>query len=164
MLCAICRERKVIIDDDKKPSKKDIEWALYFFAFSVNWAWLMSKLLSATQNDGVDSITSLSIVKVLGIIITASVTEEIIHRGYLIERIAKLTGFLWLGALISLILFIIPHIFTFGWIWLPIHGVGAILIYVYYLWRRNLPATMLLHLLGNLPILIPTIMSGASFF
>ncbi len=147
-----------------KPTGKDIKWAFYFFGAAVTWLWLMSMVLSATQNDGVDSITSLSVVTVVGVIVTAAVTEEIIYRGYLLERIAKLTGALWVGALASFVLFVIPHVAFFGWTWLPTHGIGAVLIYVFYLWRRNLPATMLLHLLMNAPILIPTIMGDASLF
>ncbi len=143
----------------KKPNGKDIKWAFYFFAIIVNWSWLMSHALNATQNDGVDMVTSLSVVNVIGIIITASITEEVIYRGYLLERIAKLTGKLWIGTLISFILFVIPHINTFGWIWLPTYGMGTILIYVFYIWRRNLIATMLLHFLVNAPILIPTILN-----
>ncbi len=147
-----------------KPTGKDIKWAFYFFGAEVTWSWLMSVALDAKQNDGVDSITSLSVATVVGLIITAAVTEEIIHRGYLLERIAKLTGALWVGTIVSFIIFIVPHIAYFGWVWLPTHGIGAVLIYVFYLWRRNLPATMLLHLLGNAPILLPTIMGGASLF
>ncbi|PID30348.1 hypothetical protein CSA80_02895 [Candidatus Saccharibacteria bacterium] len=148
----------------KKPTDKDIEWAFYFFGAAVTWSWLMSMVLSMTQNEGVNTIASLSIVTVIGLIITSAVTEEVIHRGYLLERIAKLTGALWVGALVSFILFVIPHIAFFGWTWLLTHGIGAVLIYVFYLWRRNLPATMLLHLLMNAPILIPTIAGGARLF
>jgi membrane protease YdiL (CAAX protease family) len=38
----------------------------------------------------------------------------------------------------------------------PLHqGVGVVLLYVLYVWRRNLWACMTMHFLGNAPILLP---------
>jgi membrane protease YdiL (CAAX protease family) len=92
---------------------------------------------------------------VIGIILTAAITEEILFRGYPIERIKELTGKAWLATAISFIIFVIPHVKFFGITWLLYHGIGTIMIYVLYLWRKNLYACMILHLLVNLPILLP---------
>jgi membrane protease YdiL (CAAX protease family) len=94
---------------------------------------------------------------IIAIILTAAVTEEILFRGYPIERLRELTGKAWIAVLASFIIFIIPHISFFGLEWLLYHGIGTVLIYVLYVWRKNLLACMLLHFLGNAPILIPAL-------
>jgi membrane protease YdiL (CAAX protease family) len=142
-----------------KPSEKDVEWAFYFWGISMGLSWVASQFVVLDTSQGVSQITSLPALAVLAIIFTASITEEILYRGYVIERIQVLTGRLWLGALVSFVIFVIPHITFFGWEWLPLHSTGTAMIYVYYLWRRNLVGAMLLHLLLNLPILIPTLLS-----
>ena len=55
--------------------------------------------------------------------------------------------------------FVAPHLTFFSLDWLLYQGIGTLAVYLLYLWRRNLPACMLLHLLSNAPILIPTVLS-----
>lgn len=123
------------------------------------WYWAASSFVPPTKNEGVDQITSMNPVVVLGIVIAAVIGEEVFFRGYLIERLRELTGYLWVGALISFAIFLIPHLQYFGMYWLYYHSMGALMIYALYLSTRNLIAVMLLHLLVNLPIMIPTLAS-----
>jgi len=140
----------------KRPSEKDVTWAFYFWGASMTWYWISSNILPPEQSEGVDTIANLHPLIVIGIILTAATVEELFYRGYLIERFHQLTGRLWIGVMVSVIFFMIPHVQFFGPSWLLYHGFGAILLYVFYLWRRNLVAVMVLHMLTNLPILIPT--------
>lgn len=96
----------------------------------------------------------------VALIATTAVTEEVLYRGYAIERLRALTGRLWLGAAVSLALFVAPHLVFFGPYWLLYQGVNVALIYALYLWRRNLHACMLLHGLGNAMILFPAMNIG----
>ncbi|HNT78193.1 MAG TPA: type II CAAX endopeptidase family protein [Anaerolineae bacterium] len=141
------------------PSEKDITWAFYLWGLSMAWYWLISTILPPEQSEGVNTIANLHPLVVIGIILTAATVEELFYRGYLIERLHQLTGRLWIGVIVSCVIFTVPHVQFFGPSWLIYHGVNAILLYVLYLWRRNLVAVMVLHLLGNLPILIPTFMA-----
>lgn len=126
---------------------------------TIAWYWVASTLVPPTKNEGLDQITSMRPVVVLGIVITAAIGEEVFFRGYLIERLREGTGYLWVGALVSFAIFLIPHIQYFGMSWLNYHSMGAVMIYALYLSTRNLIAVMLLHLLVNLPIMIPTLAS-----
>lgn len=139
-----------------RPSEKDITWAFYFWGISMAWYWVISTILPPDPSEGVNTIANLHPFVVIGIILTAATVEELFYRGYLIERFYELTGHLWIGVIVSCIIFVVPHVQFFGVSWLIYQGVGAALLYVLYLWRRNLVAVMVLHLLGNLPILIPT--------
>lgn len=140
-----------------RPSEKDITWAFYLWGLSMAWYWIISTILPPEQSEGVNTIANLHPLVVIGIILTASIVEELFYRGYLLERFRELSGRLWIGVLVSYVIFMVPHVQFFGPSWLLYHGVGATLLYVLYLWRRNLVAVMVLHLLGNLPILIPTL-------
>lgn len=140
-----------------KPKKKDIEWAFWFWGIATSASWLATVLFPPAPNQGTNELLSYSIPVILGIIITAAITEEILFRGYVIERLKKLTGMTWLAVSVSFIIFILPHITFFGPEWLLYHGIGTIMIYVLYVWRKNLYACMVLHLLGNLPILLPAL-------
>lgn len=143
------------------PSEKDITWAFYLWGLSMAWYWIISTILPPEQSEGVNTIVNLHPLVVIGVILTAATVEELFYRGYLIERFHQLTGQRWVAVVVSCIIFTVPHVQFFGLSWLLYHGFGAALLYVLYLWRRNLIAVMVLHLLGNLPILIPTF---ASYF
>ena len=93
----------------------------------------------------------------IALIITTAVTEEILFRGYPVERLGRLTGSIWLGAALSLGLFVLPHLSFFGPQWLLYQGAAVVMAYVLYVWRRNLFACMLMHFLGNAMLLIPAL-------
>jgi len=139
----------------KRPNGKDIETALFYWGIAMAWSWLAMTLLPPEQDTGTASLVALSIPVLLAMIVTAAITEEILFRGYPIERIDELTSTVWIGPAVSFTIFLIPHLTFFGPGWLLYHGGGTVMIYALYLRRRNLVACMLLHLLVNLPILIP---------
>jgi uncharacterized protein len=89
-------------------------------------------------------------------ILTASVTEEVLFRAYLLERLTSLTGNMWLAAILSLTFFVMFH--TRG-IWSTAHVLGAVLplgaiLTALYAWRRNLPFVILVHFLIDLPLVL----------
>jgi membrane protease YdiL (CAAX protease family) len=81
--------------------------------------------------------------------IVAGVTEEIIYRGYAIERLSFLTGRRWLGALLAGAMFLIAH-----WSWGPLQLIlvafATVILTGLYLWRRDLLCCMLAHMLADL--------------
>ena len=79
---------------------------------------------------------------------------EILYRGYPIERLNRLTGRIWPGAVISLIIFVVFHLpsglgHTVGLV-LPI---GVILTGLY-VWKRNLTLNIAVHFLTDSLILV----------
>lgn len=140
-----------------KPKEKDIEWAFWFWGIAMGVSWLASILFPPEANQGTAQLLNYPLIVLIGIIVTTAVTEEILFRGYPIERLKVLTGKAWLAVATSFIIFILPHITFFGPEWLLYHGIGTVMIYVLYVWRKNLYACMLLHLLVNIPILLPAL-------
>lgn len=143
-----------------RPTGKDLEWALMFFGGAMAWSWLAQLIRpQAAPDTGSASIAALPVLVVAAMILSAAVCEEILFRGYPLERLIELTGRRWLAVALTLPFFVVPHLITFGPEWLLYHASGTVAIYALYLWRRNLVACMVLHAAVNAPILIPTIAS-----
>jgi membrane protease YdiL (CAAX protease family) len=75
----------------------------------------------------------------------AAVAEEILFRGYPIERMEELTGSTLLAGVISWAVFTIAHLSSWGWAQLIVAGFGGVVLTVLYVWRRNLYANMIAH-------------------
>lgn len=141
----------------RRPSGRDIQWAIIFWAVSTVASGMLHQLLPPPPSTGLDTVLQLSLPVIVALILTTAVTEEILFRGYSIERLRELTGYLSVAVAVSFGLFVLPHVLFFGPQWLLYHGLGAVLLYVLYIWRRNLWACMILHLLGNSLLLIPAL-------
>lgn len=81
--------------------------------------------------------------------IVAGVTEEILYRGYAIERLAFLTGRRWLAALIAGAAFLVVHA-AWGGAQLILVAFGTVIFVGLYLWRRDLPCVIIAHVLADL--------------
>ncbi len=86
-------------------------------------------------------------------VITAGITEEVLFRGYPLERLHEITGNKWISGVISLIFFVAIH--ATGWNIAHIIGVviplGIILTGLYF-WQRNLLFVMIVHVVIDLPL------------
>jgi uncharacterized protein len=88
-----------------------------------------------------------SAVYALCISVRAGVIEEIFFRGLAIEQLTVLTGSRWLSAFLATAVFVVIHALHFDLIQLiPIAAVSIVLVALY-LWRRDLWANILAHIL-----------------
>jgi uncharacterized protein len=115
-----------------------------------------SRLLPLSKGGTVDTVAASGPAwLVLAVVLTASVTEELLFRAYPIERLARLTGARWPGALLSLAAFVAFHLR--GWHLGHVLGVvlplGAVMTGLY-LWRRNVVFVIITHFLLDLPIVL----------
>jgi membrane protease YdiL (CAAX protease family) len=78
-------------------------------------------------------------------VIRAAVGEEVLFRGYGIERLRELMGSLPLAAVLSCAVFTIEHVGRWGWSHLLIAGFGGVMLTALYLWRRNLWVNVISH-------------------
>ena len=79
----------------------------------------------------------------------AAVAEELLFRGYPIERLNELTGGRVIAAIVTWAAFTYAHLGSWGPAQLIIAGYGGVLLTVLYLWRRNLWANMLAHWIAD---------------
>jgi uncharacterized protein len=80
-------------------------------------------------------------------VLRAGFAEEILFRGYPIERLHSLTGSKAIAAILPLIIFTLAHVPDWGWPHLAIAGFGGAALTVLYLWRRNLWLNIATHCL-----------------
>jgi uncharacterized protein len=93
-------------------------------------------------------------------VLTAGITEEILFRGYPLERLQEFTGSKWISGIISLIFFVAVH--ATGWNIAHIVGVvlplGVILTILYF-WKQNLKIVMIVHVVINLPLVFMALLT-----
>jgi uncharacterized protein len=83
------------------------------------------------------------------IVLRAAVVEEILFRGYIIEKVRQITSSSALAVAISVVAFAAAHFAGWGLVQLiPVAG-GALILALLYVWRRDLPSNMLAHFLTD---------------
>jgi membrane protease YdiL (CAAX protease family) len=83
----------------------------------------------------------------LFVAVTAGFTEEILFRGYAVERATLLSGSRWFGALVPSLLFGMMHAPFWGLPHAIIAGMTGFWLTLIYLWRRNLWVNIAAHAL-----------------
>lgn len=81
----------------------------------------------------------------IALFLTGTVLEEIVYRGYLIERLIALTGSRWLAGLVSWATFTLVHLRFFGLGATVDVGVVSAALVLLYLWKRSLWPVMVFH-------------------
>lgn len=117
---------------------------------------LVRNIVPASQTGSIAEVTSsFPWWVILLSVITAGITEEILFRGYPLERLLGSNKNKWLSVGISLAFFVAIH--ATGWNLTHLIGVviplGLVLTGLY-LWQRNLIFVMIVHLMIDLPLVI----------
>lgn len=142
---------------------RDVLWGLAGFVVGALSFVLTLPVVNAlgvgTTSAGIGQLAQTPIALRIAVVITAGITEEIISRGYPIERITEMTGRIAWGVVIAYIAFVLLHIPFWGLGGTIQIGVWSLIVTLLYVWRRNLPACMLMHILNDAYafILLPTL-------
>ncbi len=82
-------------------------------------------------------------------VLRASIVEEILFRGYIVEKVRQLTGSTVLAIAVSVAAFTGAHFAGWGLVHLiPVFGAATVFALLY-VWRRDLPSNMLAHFLTD---------------
>ena len=106
--------------------------------------------LNLKQPATLSAIGQLSLPVKVAVVGTAVVTEEILWRGYPIERLTELTGSVWVGAAVSGFVFLAVHFPSWGLVGAIPQAVFTLVLVGVYVWRRNVVTCMLTHGVINL--------------
>jgi membrane protease YdiL (CAAX protease family) len=101
--------------------------------------------LNLDQPETLSAITQLSAPIQLAVVGTGVVVEEVLWRGYPIERLTELTGRLWVGAGISGLVFLAVHYPAWGLAGAIPQAVFTVVLVGVYVWSRNVVVSMLTH-------------------
>ncbi len=91
----------------------------------------------------------------VGTLLTAGFTEEILFRGYTISRLKAATGSTAIAALIPFAVFVVLHLPSWGAAHLLFVSLAAVMFTGAFLWRGDLWANIIAHLVvDSVPLLI----------
>ena len=107
--------------------------------------WLMGKLGLGGFDEGIATARRMPTWLLAFAVLTAGVVEEVLYRGFPLERLAEATGSAALAGAITVLVFALVH-------W-PMWGAGPVLSFVvsgvaitaFYVWQRDLTATIVAH-------------------
>lgn len=114
--------------------------------------------LGVEQPETLSVVASLPLSVKIALVGTAVITEEILWRGYPIERIGELTGRVWIGGIVSAIVFVGVHYPAWGLVGAIPQSVFALVLVGVYVWGRNVVTCMVTHgvINGIMLFVLPT--------
>ena len=138
----------------RKPGWDTLGWAMVMTVALVasivlSYALILPAFGLELNPAATRSITDTSLAAQLALFVRAGVTEEILFRGYPIERLLELTRSKWIAALVPGILFIAGHYVFWGAGQLIVVAFGTVIFTLFYLWRRDLICCMIAHILAD---------------
>ncbi len=83
------------------------------------------------------------------LVLRAAVVEEILFRGYLIEKVRQLSKNTAFAVVVSVTAFTYAHLGGWGPVHLIAVGGGGLVFALLYVWRRDLPSNILAHFLAD---------------
>jgi uncharacterized protein len=93
------------------------------------------------------AMTHGSVAYAVAVAIRAGAIEELFYRGIAIEQLSSFVGSRWVAALLAGAIFILAHALVFDWPQLIPIGALTVVLTVLYLWRGDLWANILAHIL-----------------
>jgi uncharacterized protein len=145
----------------RAPRRGDIGWGLIFGIALFIGAGVLDGIVFPAMHLKINvaayrAITGAPIAYRIALVTRAAVCEEVLFRGYSIERLKEWSGSAWLAGLVSLVAFTCAHLSSWGAPQLIVAGYGGAVLTVLYVWRRNVWANMLAHWIGDCSfILVP---------
>ncbi|MGH8371404.1 MAG: lysostaphin resistance A-like protein [Gammaproteobacteria bacterium] len=107
--------------------------------------YVVFPLLHWTEQQQINQVASMPYWLNVLIVVRAAVSEEILFRGYAIERLQQLTGSRAIAGIVSCSVFTFDHVGFWGWHHIFIAGFAGAILTLLYLWRRNLWINMIAH-------------------
>ena len=79
------------------------------------------------------------------IVVRAAVAEEILFRGYPIERLEEISSSRAVAGIVTCTVFTLDHVGFWGWHHIFVAGAAGSALTLLYFWRRNIFVNMLAH-------------------
>jgi membrane protease YdiL (CAAX protease family) len=149
----------------RAPRGSDLGWGLVFGIALLVGAGILDGVVFPALHLKINmaayrSIIGAPLVYRLALVTRAAVCEEVLFRGYSIERLKEWSGSAWLAGLVSLIAFTAAHLSSWGAAQLIVAGYGGLLLTILYLWRRNIWVNMLAHWIGDCGFVVLPLLSA----
>ncbi|MGH8593327.1 MAG: lysostaphin resistance A-like protein [Gammaproteobacteria bacterium] len=138
----------------KSLSLQSLAWGLalaafFMYVFSPVESWTLRRFRLGGFEKGLSQLQGLPVWYLVLAVVIGAVAEEILYRGYAVERIATLTGSLWLAGVIPVVVFAVAHVPMWGWGPALATLVSGAILTVFYLWQRDLAACIVAHVVTD---------------
>jgi uncharacterized protein len=149
----------------RAPGGWDMGWGLIFGIAVFMGAGILDGIVFPALHLKINlttyrAITSAPIAYRIALVTRAAVCEEILFRGYSIERLKESSGSAWLAGLVSLVVFTFAHLSFWGAPQMIVAGYGGAVLTVLYVWRRNIWANMVAHWIGDCSFVLVPLMTA----
>lgn len=124
--------------------------AFFMYVFAPVTYWALARFDLGGFEHGLSKITALPIWYLSIGVIFGGIAEELLYRGYAVERIAALTGSYWIAGMVSVAIFGLAHVPTWGWGPALSTVVSGAIATVFYIWQRDLVAIVIAHVITDL--------------
>jgi membrane protease YdiL (CAAX protease family) len=133
-----------------KPRWRSVLWGLALaVAFNRIVApflyWMVREMGIFGFETGLARVAPMPVWFLLFAALTGGMVEELMYRGFAIERLASITGSYWWAGLISTIAFALLHLPMWGWGPVATFLVSGGILTVFYILTRDLTACIICH-------------------
>jgi membrane protease YdiL (CAAX protease family) len=135
--------------------------AFLIWIYSPFLGWVMTLARIPWFTEGIAKLAAYPAWYLTLIILIGGTAEEFLHRGYVIERLAGLTGSYSIAGAASVLVNALSHVPMWGW-WTSLTFVlsGAVTT-AFYLWRRDLLANIVAHVVTDFAgLVVPILIAG----
>lgn len=127
-----------------------IAWGLalavfFMYVFAPAAYWALARLHLGSFDAGLTKNSGMPVWYLAIAVVVGSIFEEVLYRGYAVERLATLTGNYWLTGAIVVIIFGLAHVPMWGWGPALTTFISGAVATAFYIWRRDLIALMIAH-------------------
>lgn len=119
--------------------------AFFIYIFAPTAYWMLEHFRLGGFEKGIFKNAALPLWYLAIAVLVGSISEEVLYRGYAIERIADLTGNYWIAGIISVLIFGLAHVPMWGWGPALTTIVSGVILTVFFIWHKDLTANIIAH-------------------
>jgi membrane protease YdiL (CAAX protease family) len=124
--------------------------AFFVLVFGPIAYWVLARAGSQGFGAGIEAANQLPAAYLMLTIAIVASAEELLYRGYAIERLSDLTGSYVFASVVSVVAFGLAHVPMWGWAPAATTIVSGGVVTAAYLWRRDILALILAHIATDL--------------
>ena len=169
LLIVLCWEKQPLSSMGLRPPRwHSLIWGLLLAAFFMYVLtpvayWILRRLHLQGFEEGLGSLARFPVWFLVPAVIIGGTAEELLYRGYAVERLARLTGNRWTGGLVSAVFFGLAHVPGWGWGPALTAFVAGGIATAFYIWKRDLLANIVAHVITDfVGIVVPPLLAKTS--
>lgn len=123
--------------------------AFFVWLFAPAAYWMLACLNVGGFETGMAKNAELPVWYLVVAVVAGGIAEEVLYRGYAVERIATLTGSYWIAGAVSVLFSGIAHVPMWGWGPALTTVVSGAVFTMFFIWRRDLTANVVAHVVTD---------------